>query len=74
MVTVAGVPTGLVRAASVNNLIWKVSLPSVVRSLARVWESMIMPIPVASLTTLAWPDSPPALKSAAVMLVPLITQ
>ena len=66
MVTAAVVPTCWVSAASVNSLIARDSTPSVVRSLARVWEKDRAPVA----PTEAEPLSAPLLKSAAVMPVP----
>ena len=66
MVTAAVVPTCLVRAASLNSLIASDSAPSVVRSLARVWEKENPPVA----PTGAEPVRAPLLKSAAVIPVP----
>ena len=66
MVTAAVVPTCLVRAASLNSLIASDSAPSVVRSLARVWEKENPPVA----PTAAEPVRAPLLKSAALMPVP----
>ena len=73
-VTLTVCPTCSVRAALVNNRIWRVSGPSVVRSLARAWVTVTMADPLASGFTVNCPLRAPVLKSLAEMLVPPITQ
>ena len=55
------------RALSVNSLIFRVSDPSVVRSLARVWVKVNLPVA----SVVPSPVRAPAEKSAVVIPVPL---
>ena len=65
-VTVAVVPTCRVRAASLNNRICRLSVPSVSRSFARVWEKLNPPVA----PTVPLPVSTPPTTSPAVIPVP----
>ena len=66
MVTNAGLPMALVLAASLNSFTCSSSSPSVLRSLARVWEKLNRPL----LSTSADPSRVPALKSLLSILLP----
>ena len=68
MVTVAVSPTRFSRFQSLKSLISKVSVLSVVRSLARVWANVIVP----SDWTTREPLRSPVEKSSASMPVPLV--